>query len=92
MQSDLVNYSVLEGQRKQFNVNGKESIKTNSGWVSDEFGNQLKQLLVSERILVNNRPAKCMTTSLDIQKGINDNTMSYALDFEFNNDYINSVV
>ena len=40
MQSDLVNYSVLEGQKKQFNVNGKESIKSNSGWVSDEFGNQ----------------------------------------------------
>ena len=92
MQSDLVNYSALEGQSKQFNVNGQESIKTNSGWVSDEFGNQIKQLLVSERILVNNRPAKCMTTSLDIQKGINDNTMSYALDFQFNNDYINSVV
>lgn len=92
MQSDLVNYSVLEGQRKQFNVNGQESIKTNSGWVSDEFGNQIKQLLVSERILVNNRPAKCMTTSLDIQKSINDKTMSYSLDFQFNNDYINSVV
>ena len=92
MQSDLVNYSVLEGQRKQFNVNGQESIKVNSGWVREDYANELKQLLVSERILVNNRPAKCMTTSLDMQKSINDNTISYSLDFQFNNDYINSVV
>ena len=92
LQSNLVNYDVKEGQRKQFNVNGQESIKLNSGWVKESYSNEIKQILVSERILVNNKPAKCMTTSLDIQKSINDKNIAYSLDFQFNNDYINSVV
>ena len=92
MQSNVVNYDIREGQKKQFNVNGQESITVSSGWVNEDFGNQLKELLVSERILLNDRPVRCMTTSLDIQTGLNDKTMSYSLDFQFNNEFINSVV
>jgi len=92
MQSSLPNYDVKEGQRKQFNVNGQESIKVNSGWVHEDFGSHLQELIMSERVLVNNRPAKCKTTSLDIQTGLDNKTISYSLDFDFNNDFINSVV
>tara|TARA_R100001460_G_scaffold75028_1_gene116131 strand:+ start:563 stop:1612 length:1050 start_codon:yes stop_codon:yes gene_type:complete len=92
MSSSLTNYDTKEGQVKQFNINGKEKITTNSGWVHESFANELKELLVSERILLNNRPAKCITNSLDIQSGLNDKTISYSLEFEFNNDFINSVL
>lgn len=92
MQSALVNYDVKEGQRKQFNVNGQESIKVNSGWVNEDFGSHIKELMVSERILLNDRPVKCVTTSLDIQTSLNDKNIAYGLDFDFNNDFINSVV
>ena len=92
MQSNLVNYDVKEGQKQQFNISGQESIKVNSGWVHEDFGSHLQELIMSERILVNNRPAKCKTTSLDIQTGLDDKTISYSLDFDFNNDFINSVI
>lgn len=92
LQSDLVDYDVLEGQRKQFNTNGKESIKANSGWVDENFKVQVQELLLSERILVNNKPAKTRTKSLDLVKHINQNLINYTLEFDFNYDTINSVV
>lgn len=92
LQSDLVDYDVLEGQRRQFNTNGKESIKANSGWVNEDFKVQIQELVLSDRILVNNKPAKTRTKSLDLVKHINQNLINYTLEFEFNYDTINSVV
>jgi hypothetical protein len=92
LQSDLVNYSELEGQRSVFNINGREVIKTNTGFVTDSFNETLKQLMLSERILVNNRPAKLNTKSTELQKNINNKMINYQMEFEFANDIINSVV
>lgn len=92
LQSDLVNYSALEGQRSTLNVNGREAIKTNTGFVTEEFNSSLKQLMLSERILVNNRPAKLNTKSTELQKNINNKMINYQMEFEFANDIINSVV
>ena len=92
LQSDLVDYDVLEGQRRQFNTNGKETIKANSGWVAEDFKVQIQELVLSERILVNNKPAKTRTKSLDLVKHVNQKLINYTLEFEFNYDTINSVI
>ena len=92
LQSDLVNYSELEGQRAVFNANGREVIKANTGFVTEVFNSSLKQLMLSERILVNNRPAKLNTKSTELQKNINNKMINYQMEFEFANDIINSVV
>jgi hypothetical protein len=92
LQSDLFDYDVLEGQRRQFNTNGKESIKANSGWVAEDFKVQVQELLLSERILVNNKPAKTRTKSVDLVKHTNQSLINYTLEFEFNYDTINSVI
>lgn len=92
LQADLVDYDILEGQKKQFNTNGKESIKANSGWVDENFKVQVKELMLSERILVNNKPAKTRTKTLDFVKHINQNLINYTLEFDMNYETINSVV
>jgi hypothetical protein len=92
LQSNLVNYSALEGQKSVFNVNGREVIKTNTGFVTEAFNSSLQQLMLSERILVNNRPAKLNTKSTELQKNINNKMINYQMEFEFANDIINSVV
>jgi len=92
LQSNLLNYSALEGQRGVFNVNGREVIKTNTGFVTEAFNSSLKQIMLSERILVNNRPAKLNTKSTELQKNINNKMINYQMEFEFANDIINSVV
>jgi hypothetical protein len=92
LQSDLVNYDELEGQRRQFNTNGKESIRVNTGWVYEDWNNVLKEIMLSERILIDNKPATIKTTSTEFNKNINMNLINYTLEFEFAYNSINNVV
>ena len=92
MQTNSYNYNTLEGQRKVFNANGKKSIKVNTGWVAETWSEVLKQIMLSERILIDNKPAKINTKSTELFKHINTKQINYSLDFEFAYDVINSVV
>ena len=92
LQSNLVNYDVMEGQRKVFNKNGTDKITVNSGFVGDDFANIMQQILLSERILVDGKPAICNTSTLDKQKQLNTKLINYSVEFNFAYDTINSVV
>jgi len=92
MQTDSFNFNTLEGQRKVFNANGKKSIKVNTGWVYETWNEVLKQIMLSERILIDNKPAKINSKSTELFKHINTNQINYSLDFEFAYDVINSVI
>jgi len=92
MQSSIVSFDTLQGQKKSFNTNAKESISVNSGFVTEDFSDNIKQLIMSERILVNNKPATCKTKSLEVQKSINNHMINYSLEFEFAYNIINSVI
>ena len=92
LQTDSYNYNTLEGQRKVFNANGKKSIKVNTGWVYETWNEVLKQIMLSERILIDNKPAKINSKSTELFKSINTKQINYTLDFEFAYDVINSVI
>lgn len=92
LQSNSYNYNTLEGQRKTFNTNGKKSIKVNTGWVDESWNAVLKQIMLSERILIDLYPAKINTKSTELFKHINTKQINYSLDFESSFDVINSVV
>jgi len=92
MQSSVSSYDVLQGQKKSFNTNGKETISVNSGYVTEDFSSNIKQLLMSERILVDNKPAICKTKSLELMKNINNHMINYSLEFEFAYNTINNVI
>jgi hypothetical protein len=90
--STVTTYNALEGQRKVFNANAKKSIKVNTGWVNETWSEVLKQIMLSERILIDNKPAKINTKSTELFKHINTKQINYALEFEFAYDVINSVI
>jgi len=92
LQTDSFNYNTLEGQRKVFNANGKKSIKVNTGWVAETWSEVLKQIMLSERILIDNKPAKINSKSTELFKHINTKQINYSLEFEFTYDAINSVI
>ena len=92
MQTNSFNYNTLEGQRKVFNANAKKSIKVNTGWVAQTWSEVLKQIMLSERILIDNKPAKINSKSTELFKHINTKQINYSLDFEFAYDVINSVI
>jgi hypothetical protein len=92
MQSTFPNYLLTEGQREVFNANGKQTIKVNSDWVDESFKDKIKQLMLSEKILVNETAAKLNTKSMDLKKSINSKLINYEMEFEFAYDVINSVI
>ena len=86
------NYSLTGGQRTTYNQNGKQTIKVNSGWVEEDFKDNLKQLMLSEKVLVDEKPAVLKTKSIELNKSINTKQINYSLEFEFAYDLINSIV
>ena len=86
-------------QKAQFNINGTETIKLNTGWVNDNYGEYLQQMFLSEYVVIcdfeNNEDyasVKVKPSSLKKQVGINDGMMNYTLEFEFAYDMINTVI
>jgi hypothetical protein len=92
LQESLPSYDTQEGQRKIFNVNGTKKIKVNTDWVKESYKNVIQDLMFTERILINNKPAKINTKSTELFKGINKGTINYQLEFEFAYNSINSVI
>lgn len=92
LHSSNVNYSLTEAKNSSFNFNGNESVSVNSGWVKEEYSDELKQLMLSERILLDGEPVKCDTKSLDIQTHLDDKTINYNLKFSYANDFMNNIV
>lgn len=88
-----------QGQVKEFNTTGTETIKLNTGWVNDNYAEYLQQLLLSEKVTLLDyetdtqyTPVNVKTKSLEKQTGLNNGMMNYSLDFEFAFDIINNVV
>jgi hypothetical protein len=92
LQSNLYNFDTLEGQRKVFNTVMLESVTCNSDWRDDDYAEVIRQLLMSERVLLNNRPVRVVTNSIELQKQINTKMINYAIDFEYSTDINNTVV
>jgi hypothetical protein len=90
--SQYPNYLVTEGQRNLFNVNGKQSIRVNTDWVDQSYSETIKQIMLSEKILINEKAAKINTKSTELFKSINTHMINYQLEFEYAFDTINSVM
>jgi hypothetical protein len=92
LQSNLVNYDVTEGQKMVFNANAKETIEVNTDWVSEDFSEIIKELMLSERILIDDKAAILNTKDTELFKNINTNLINYKLEFEFAFDFIQNVM
>jgi len=90
--SPFASYDPDLNQRQTFNTNGIISYRTNTGWVDETFSNNLQQLLLSERILLNGMPVKMKTKEFEKQKNINTKQINYPLEFESSTDLINNVI
>ena len=56
------------------------------------FNEVIKQMMLSERILIDKKAAKLNTKSVDLKKSINSSLISYEMEFEYAFDTINSVM
>ena len=92
MQPVMPNYSDLLNQRQTFNTNGLIGYKINTGWVDEVYNETMQQILLSERILLDNKPVKLKTQSLNKEKNINNKKINYSLEIESSTDLINNVI
>jgi hypothetical protein len=89
---DSVNYNVKKGQSGSFNINGKQGIKLNSGFVNENYSELIQDLLLSETILLDDVPVQIKTQSTDIKTSLKDRNINYEMEFEYAFNLINNVI
>ena len=89
-----INYNYRKGQTKPFNINGNESIKVNTGWVTEDYFEWIQQMMLSDTILysANEIPVTIKTTSMQKKTILKDKNINYTLEFDFANKLINNIV
>ena len=79
---------------QNYNINGMESISVNTNWLTEDYNDILKQLMVSDEIywvfneaqnLV--RPLTIETSNLIFKTGVVDKLIQYQMEFRYGQTY-----
>lgn len=92
MMPNAVAYNPLQGQTKRFNFQGTKKIKCNTGWVDENYSELIQDLLLSEVVLLDNKPAIVKSQNFDIKTHLKDKNINYEIEFEYNYGLINDVI
>ena len=87
-----IDYNTYVGQKQRYNFQGKQTIKCNTGWVDENYKELIQDLLLSEVVLLDNKPVIVKSQSFDIKTSLKDKNINYEIEFEFNYGLINDVV
>ena len=93
-----VDYNIFRGESKAFNYEARQSIKVNTGWVEEYYNELIKDLMVSETILLKDtidgtlKPVKLKTMKTDLKTSLQDKMINYEIEFEYNFNQINNVI
>jgi hypothetical protein len=87
-----VNYNPLRGQSKSFNIKGTQSVTLNTGWVDENYSELITDLLLSETILLDQKPVNLKTQSSELKTKLKNRMINYTMEFEYNFNLINDVV
>ena len=81
---------------KNFNVNGKEKLTLNTGFVPDNFRENFRQLMLSESVYVYKDslklPVNVSDSSIEYKTHVNDKLVNYTIEFDYAYDKINNLV
>lgn len=81
---------------KNFNVNGKEKLTLNTGFVPDNFKENFRQLMLSESVYVYKDslklPVNVSDSSIEYKTHVNDKLVNYTIEFDYAYDKINNLV
>lgn len=80
---------------RDYNVNAKESLVLNTGFVPDSFSENFKQLMMSEKVWIyddiNLLPVNIKNSSLEIKSSVNDKLINYTIEIDYSFDKINNI-
>lgn len=92
MLNDSISYVPQQPQYQSFSVNGKESVRLNTGWVDENYKTIIKDLLLSETVLVEGVCADVKTSSIEMQSSLNNKNINYQIEFEYAYDILNNAI
>jgi len=82
-------------QYKQFLVNSTETLTLNTGWVEEEYDEVVRQLLLSERVIIYDNGTKIAANpqrgGVTYQKEVNEKTINYTLSFDIAYNKLNNI-
>jgi len=92
-------YSRSNHVYRDFNVVGKESVTLSSGFLSEEYNEVFKQMMLSEKVWVTNinddgeqvLPINVKTSNITYKTSLNDKLVQYTFDFDKSYDTINNI-
>lgn len=87
-----INYNVYQGQKQRFNFQGKQKVICNTGWVDENYFDLIQDLLLSETVLLDNKPVIVKSQTSDVKTYIKDKNINYTIEFEYNYGLINDVI
>ncbi len=84
---------------RDFNLVGKESITLSSGFLSEEYNEVFKQMMLSEKVWVTNiiedgeqvLPINVKTSDITYKTSLNDKLVEYTIEFDKSFDTINNI-
>jgi hypothetical protein len=86
------NYNPKVGQSKTMNTNGQQTVKCNTGWVDENYNLLIRDLLLSETVLLNGKPVIVKSKQISYKTYLKDKNINYTIDFEYSNNIINNIV
>jgi hypothetical protein len=94
-----MSYSRSNHVNRDFNVVGKESITLSSGFLSEEYNEVFKQMMLSEKVWVTNinddgeqvLPINVKTGDITYKTSLNDKLVQYTIEFDKSFDTINNI-
>ena len=74
-----------------FNVNGKTSFEANTGYLSEDANELIKQLILSEEVWIGGIPVNTKTKNVEYKTQVNDRLVNYTMQFEYSYNEINTI-
>ena len=88
---DSLDYDITKGTTQGFNINGSETVSLNTGWVPESYSEVMKQLLLSETVVLNGLPVNVVTKSIKLMTSLMDRNINYKVSFKYSFDTINNI-
>jgi hypothetical protein len=89
---DNWDYNPQRGQIKSINPNGSQNVKCNTGWVEENYKILIHDLMLSETILIDDKPAILKTQSATYKTVLKDKMINYEIEFQYAYNLLNNVI
>jgi hypothetical protein len=89
---DNWNYNNQRGQIKSINQNGLQTVKCNTGWVEENYKILIHDLMLSETILIDDKPVILKTQQATYKTVLKDKMINYEIEFQYAFNLLNNVI